>query len=282
LAGPAPAAPATPTPVPQLRFTAPDSNAVFPAGSTVDLRWEWPLDLSETQQFRVAVQSDNEEFQGVDEVTNQQAWLLPDLPAGSYRCVVLVQEVAPGAQVKAVARSRQHRFSVTAPAGTPSPSAAPTSALNEEQPTTATAPAEMSMQPSPELLDPPPDDTAQVGTPKTFGWRWPGQALPDGWGFEVVVWKPGMDSDLDPPGAQDAIYTTANMRRLAGYEYRVDIDLAGAKSCEQNGAGDYLWSVRLVHLPPNYAYIRSWPPGRRIVVASPGTGDDRDRSCLGC
>ena len=293
----------TPTPAPpQLTFTAPDSGAVLAAGSPVELKWEWPFVLSENQRFRVYVNVENASVTTSKfYTTTQTSMSLPHLTVGNYRCVVVVEEGPESNPTPTPWRSIAITFSIKAPTVTPSPTAKPldelrpaattaplTTTTPPTSPTPSPAPADMSRQPTPELLEPPPDDTAQTGTPKTFRWRWTGD-LPDGWGFEVIVWKEGVDLPSDPPGAQDADYTTANMKRLPGYEYQIDIDLAGAKSCEKNGAGDYLWSVRLVHLPPNYAYIRSWPPGRHIVVSSPGGGSGGGggdggggRGCVNC
>lgn len=241
---------ATPTPTmtrPQL--SEPANRARLPAGRKVTLRWNWASDLDADQRYRATLRYPTGTIQ--EFTTVQTAYALPELSPGAYAWMVVVERKVTGGWAE-VTRSTPGSFAVEAPpetAGEPTP--------------TATLP----VFPTPELVSPQEGVTAPRGMRTTFRWRWPG-ALPQDCTFEVVMWKEG--SGQVPLAAQDAIETSLTMRATAGESYEVDIDVAGAAAVQQHGVGEYLWSVRVGCLRPNFQPVSAWPPGRRVMVNDPG------------
>ncbi|RME70983.1 MAG: hypothetical protein D6784_15825, partial [Chloroflexi bacterium] len=102
---------------------------------------------------------------------------------------------------------------------------------------------------------PPPDPNGKIlldtTQPIRFKWRWEGQ-LADDLSFEVRVWRQG-DT---PVGAHDArlLKTNPDFRRLADSVYAVDLVLAGAQGVFLSGS-DYVWSVGVVRIEPEYDWL---------------------------
>jgi hypothetical protein len=81
-----------------------------------------------------------------------------------------------------------------------------------------------------------------------FAWQWRGQPLAPGQSFEVRIWQQGDNAHY---GAHDAVAGRASLRQI-GDTYILRLDLNGAYSIMQGGAGDYLWSVGVVAIAPTY------------------------------
>ncbi|MEM7343920.1 MAG: hypothetical protein AAF485_06725, partial [Chloroflexota bacterium] len=164
--------------------------------------------------------------------------------------------------------------------GTPLPSATATEQLPTSTPlATATAPqpTATSTVPAstptvqvtqanakPELVEPA-DHTNISQEMYTFIWRWPGPALAENQAFEVRIWREG-----EPHfGAFDA-------RETAKYLAQEDtvrvltIPVSGAYSVQQNGNGEYFWSVAVVQLEPYQLVVESDPKSVSINLL----GDD--------
>jgi hypothetical protein len=81
-----------------------------------------------------------------------------------------------------------------------------------------------------------------------FVWQWTGEPLPAHQTFEVRLWRKGESVHY---GAHDARVSRASIRRI-GDTYMLRLDLSGAYSVMQHGAGDYEWTVALVAIDPTY------------------------------
>ncbi|HXV42776.1 MAG TPA: hypothetical protein VEC96_06905, partial [Anaerolineae bacterium] len=98
------------------------------------------------------------------------------------------------------------------------------------------------------LLNPVTLDPPSYG-PTDFEWRWTGP-VPAGFGFEVRVWREGET----PTGIHNAVLDNQNgtIKSNGANEYRLSIDIKGAAGV-MSQSGDYLWTVALVQISPNYA-----------------------------
>lgn len=81
-----------------------------------------------------------------------------------------------------------------------------------------------------------------------FVWQWTGQPLTPEQTFEVRLWRKGETIHY---GAHDAAATQHMIRRV-GDTYMLQLNLDGAYSVMQHGAGDYEWTVALVAIAPTY------------------------------
>jgi hypothetical protein len=81
-----------------------------------------------------------------------------------------------------------------------------------------------------------------------FAWQWTGQPLPKNQTFEVRLWRKG---DTIHYGAHDA-KAGAELIRQIDDTYSLRLDLNGAHSVIQHGAGEYEWTVGIVEIEPEY------------------------------
>ncbi|HXW00019.1 MAG TPA: hypothetical protein VEC93_16485, partial [Anaerolineae bacterium] len=74
--------------------------------------------------------------------------------------------------------------------------------------------------------------------------------VPAGFGFEVRVWREGET----PTGIHNAVLDNQNgtIKSNGANEYRLSIDIKGSAGV-MSQSGDYLWTVALVQISPNYA-----------------------------
>jgi hypothetical protein len=98
------------------------------------------------------------------------------------------------------------------------------------------------------LLNPVTLDPPSYG-PTDFEWRWTGP-VPAGFGFEVRVWREGEQ----PVGVHNAVLDNQNgkIKKIDENTYRLSVDIKGTVGV-LNQSGDYLWTVALVRISPNYA-----------------------------
>lgn len=86
--------------------------------------------------------------------------------------------------------------------------------------------------------------------PTDFEWQWTGQEIPAGFGFEVRVWREG-----EPPvGAHDAVLDNqhGHVEQIDANKYHLNINIQDAFGVRKR-TGQYLWTVALVRISPNYA-----------------------------
>jgi hypothetical protein len=109
--------------------------------------------------------------------------------------------------------------------------------------------------------------------PTTFEWEWSGP-LPDGFGFEVRVWREG-----EPPaGVHDAVLDNRQGRieKIGENRYRLQVDIRQAAGVRER-TGEYLWTVALVQLSPTYADLGlQAEPARLRFEAGGGKGGGED------
>jgi len=110
-----------------------------------------------------------------------------------------------------------------------------------------------------------------------FEWEWTAP-LPSGIGFEVRVWRDGES----PAGVHNAVLDNQQglVKRSANNRYRLSTDIAYASGV-RNIAGEYLWTVALVRIDPQYEDlgIQAQPASllfRGVGGGSSGGGDDDD------
>jgi len=115
------------------------------------------------------------------------------------------------------------------------------------------------------LLKPLPPDNTTAG-PTHFEWFYGGTVQP-GQGFEVRVWPEGSP----PLGAHDA--GEANLKgwviSLGEGKYALDIDISQSYGVKGR-AGEYLWSVALVQISPEYRDLGIQPEPSRLQFVPPG------------
>lgn len=122
------------------------------------------------------------------------------------------------------------------------------------------------------LLNPLSPDDPSYG-PTNFEWEWTGP-IPQGYGFEVRVWREG-----EPPaGVHDAVLDSqnGNIEELGGNRYRLSIDIKEAAGVRSR-RGVYLWTVALVQVNPAYVDLgqQADPASFRFEAVSLGDeGDD--------
>jgi serine/threonine protein kinase len=121
------------------------------------------------------------------------------------------------------------------------------------------------------LLKPTIDDTSTGFT--DFEWQWSGQIGADQ-GFEVRVWQEG-----EPPaGVHNAVADNQNgtVATLGNNRYRLSADIREAPGVRNRG-GDYLWTVVLIQISPEYKDLGiQAPPGRLRLGLGGGSGGGGD------
>ena len=112
------------------------------------------------------------------------------------------------------------------------------------------------------LLNPITLDPPSYG-PTNFEWSWTGD-VPDGYGFEVRVWREGEQ----PAGVHDAVADNqnGNIKHIGENIYGLSIDIKGAAGVLDH-SGEYLWTVALVQISPNYADTGQQAPPARFRFA---------------
>jgi hypothetical protein len=105
-----------------------------------------------------------------------------------------------------------------------------------------------------------------------FEWQWNGQLGPDQ-GFEVRVWRDG-----EPPaGVHNAVEDNknGNIAALSNNTYRLTVNIRDSFGVKGR-TGDYLWTVVVVQISPEYKDLGiQAPPGRlRFEAGGGGKGGD--------
>jgi hypothetical protein len=102
--------------------------------------------------------------------------------------------------------------------------------------------------------------------PVTFEWQWSGP-VPSNYGFEVRVWREGMP----PVGAHNAVLDNQNgsVKSLGDNTYQLDTNIIDAYGV-QGHSGEYLWTVALVRISPDYADLGVAAPPSHLLFAAPG------------
>jgi hypothetical protein len=169
------------------------------------------------------------------------------------------------------------------PAPTATPTLAPTNTATvtstPEPPTaTPTATPTQDLAPSPPTVPPAPPAGALTllapggndvsGGPTSFEWTWSG-SLPPELGFEVRVWREG---EL-PSGVHDAVLDNREGRveQLGENTYRLTVDIADAPGVQRR-SGQYLWTVLLVRVSPQYENLGTQAEPATFRFESPGGG----------
>jgi len=162
---------------------------------------------------------------------------------------------------------------------TPAPTDTPAATATPELPTsTATATSIPTVPSNPptatpvapvgaiELLAPIGDQTSNG--PTSFEWTWSG-ALPPELGFEVRVWREGEF----PSGVHDAVLDNREGRveQIGENTYRLSVDIMDAPGVQRR-SGQYLWTVLLVRVSPQYAELGIQAEPATFVFGSPGGG----------
>jgi serine/threonine protein kinase len=118
------------------------------------------------------------------------------------------------------------------------------------------------------LLEPASLDEPTFGLTE-FEWQWGSPLEPDQ-GFEVRVWREGEPA----AGVHNAVLDNkeGNIQALGNNTFRLVADITNAPSVRGRG-GDYLWTVLLVQISPEYKElgVQAAPPGR-LRFAPPGGG----------
>jgi tetratricopeptide (TPR) repeat protein len=184
----------------------------------------------------------------------------------------------------------------------PTPTPSPTQTPQRILPTPTPSPSPTPTSPTvPVLLFPPatptplPAATASIATgvftliapsaagDPTFGltnfeWEWSGP-VPSGYGFEVRVWREGSV----PLGVHNAVLDNqnGNVQHLGGNKYRLNTNITDAAGI-RGQSGDYLWTVALVQVSPDYADLGQQAAPGHLRFAAPrsgggGGGEDDDK-----
>jgi hypothetical protein len=153
---------------------------------------------------------------------------------------------------------------------TPEPSPTPTYSPTYTPSPEPTVPTPTSGIAAPVLLSPPDGLSVGTGLVINFSWRWEGK-LQEQWGFEVRIWKEGVDGDHF--GAYDARNVTSNMIQSSNI-YTFSATLAGTYSISQHGSGEYMWTVAVVALPPDFQPIGPEATPRNLVISTGSSGDE--------
>jgi hypothetical protein len=108
--------------------------------------------------------------------------------------------------------------------------------------------------------------------PTDFEWEWTGD-VPPGYGFEVRVWQEGEPS----AGIHNAVEDNQNGRiiRVDENRYRLSVDIKNTAGV-RNRTGEYLWTVALVQISPNYADLGQQAAPARLRFEAGGGGGGKD------
>ncbi len=144
---------------------------------------------------------------------------------------------------------------------TPIPTATATPLITPTQLVTAVNPAAF---PLPLLIEPKPyelDQTQYNAQEITLIWKWPGE-LTDELSFEIRIWLEG----TNPQGVYDAKELKRNPTfvSLGEDQYAVTLQLTGPSVTVSSS--DYLWSVGVVQVDPEYKWLEIESEPRRIGI----------------
>lgn len=103
-----------------------------------------------------------------------------------------------------------------------------------------------------------------------FEWTWSGE-VPPNYGFEVSVWR----EDELQAGVHDAMLDNEQRRieSLGQNHYRLTVDITNAYGV-RGRSGEYLWTVALVQIKPDYAALGQQAEPARLRFELPGSGGD--------
>jgi uncharacterized membrane protein YgcG len=155
------------------------------------------------------------------------------------------------------------------PTSSPTPSPIPTATFAPPTPSpTAAATPTPSIPSGVFVLLKPLDLNQPSYGPTDFEWIWSG-AVPAGLGFEVRIWREG-----EPVvGAHDAVADnqSGHIQNIGENKYRINFDVSGSAGL-QGRSGEYLWTVALVQISPNYADLgqQASPARFRFEASSSG------------
>jgi len=113
--------------------------------------------------------------------------------------------------------------------------------------------------------------------PTEFEWQWNSPVGADQ-GFEVRVWREG-----EPPaGVHDAVQDNLNGKvvALGNNTYRLTVDITDAYGV-QGQSGEYLWTVALVQISPEYRDLGKEATPGRLRFEAGGGGDDGGGGLVG-
>jgi hypothetical protein len=148
------------------------------------------------------------------------------------------------------------------PTDTPRPIATATgTSTNTPRPTA------MTTIPMPVLKSPDDGTSAATGGTTIFEWQWNGE-LQEGWGFDILIWKEGIDPDHF--GGFDVLDIRNNLQS-SGNTYTFSWDVASSYSVQQHGGGEYTWTVLVVQVTP-YERIGPEATPRTLNVTVGGGG----------
>lgn len=101
----------------------------------------------------------------------------------------------------------------------------------------------------------------------TFKWQWSGPLPPD-FGFEVRVWREG----APPAGVHNAVLDNqnGNIKNLGNNTYSLGTNIKDAFGVKGQ-SGEYLWTVALVRISPEYADLGLQASPGRLLFAAPGS-----------
>ncbi len=109
--------------------------------------------------------------------------------------------------------------------------------------------------------------------PTTFQWQWSG-SMPPEFGFEVRAWKEGSP----PAGVHNSVLDNqnGNIINTGGNTYQLDVDITNAAGI--GNSGEYLWTVAVVRISPDYQDIGQQADPGKFLYAAPGVpgSDDGD------
>lgn len=139
-------------------------------------------------------------------------------------------------------------FIIVTATDTPTLMPTPTPSVPTVMPTIAPSPTPSLADVIFVLLNPVSLDEPSYG-PTAFEWEWQGP-VPSGFGFEIRVWREG-----EPPaGVHNAVLdnTQGRIEKIGENRYRLQVDISQAAGVRER-SGEYLWTVALVQISPNYA-----------------------------
>lgn len=141
---------------------------------------------------------------------------------------------------------------------TPRPTSTPTfvpTVTRRPKPTPTVPTATPELYPAPTLLEP--ADGATPSQRAVFKWQWNGPPLAIGQAFELRVWS----AQEEQAGLPRRGATGPTM------ETQVEVDLEYVPAIQDNGPGDYYWTVVVVEMQPDGRVGRAgkWGESRRFV-----------------
>lgn len=103
--------------------------------------------------------------------------------------------------------------------------------------------------------------------PTDFEWIWTGGPLPPDYGFEVRIWR----EDEEPVGAHNAVLDNqqGQVENLGDNRYRLSLEISDAAGV-RGLRGEYLWTVALVQINPDYADLGQQAAPAQFRFETPG------------